>query len=323
MVLPRPGLALSSMLMIKVVETLIPVILVMVLGFGLCRAEFLKPVFIDGLNKLIYWVLLPAFIIYSLSVSTAAWWQAGQIFSLFFLASSIVALVAWMFCRGRMAGPQTASFMQGAYRGNLALIGLPVLMIATPADELEATVALGVLVLAPVMLAYNVVSVLLFTFMVRSAEKISVWQSLLSLRSNPLIVATVIGLLFMVLEIKLPQFLSEFTRTLGQTAGTMAILCIGGSLALANFRGTHLGAIAAVSMKIGLLPLVAWLIARGVALDTESTRLLVFYAATPTAVASAIVARQMGGDEPLSSSIVALSTVFSLIPMGVLIALYF
>lgn len=310
--------------MLKVLETLLPVLLVMALGFALCRTEFLKPVFIAGLNKLIYWVLLPTFVIYSLSVSSAAWWQAGKVFSLFLVASVVVTLIAWLFCRsGGMNGPQTASFLQGVFRGNLALIGLPLLMVATPAEELQATVSLGVLVLAPAMLTYNLVSVLLFTFLSDAGEKPTVLRSLLSLRSNPLILATALGLLLMVLKIPLPQFLSEFTRILGQTAGPLALLCIGGSLALANFRGTHTRSLAAVAMKVALLPIVAWIIARSVDLDPESTRLLVFYAATPTAVASAIVAKQMGGDEALSSSIVALSTVLSLLPMGILIAVYF
>jgi predicted permease len=310
--------------MLKVVDTLVPVLLIMALGFALCRSEFLKPLFISGLYKLIYWVLLPAFVIYSLSVSSAAWWQAGKVFSLFLLASTIVALLGWLLCRrAGISGPQMGSFLQGVFRGNLALIGLPILMVATPAAELEATVALGVLVLAPTMLTYNLVSVLLFTFLSDSTEKPSVWQSLLSLRSNPLILATALGLLLMALKLPLPTFLTEFTRIIGQTAGSLALLCIGASLALADIRGTHWVSLAAVSMKIALLPLVAWLIAMAVGLDIESTRLLVFYAATPTAVAAAIVAKQMGGDEALSSSIVALSTVLSLIPMGVLIALYF
>ena len=177
--------------------------------------------------------------------------------------------------------------------------------------------------MAPAMLSYNVFSVLLFALLGDRGEKVSVWHSLLSLRSNPLILATCFGLLLMVLPLGLPGFLLDFTQILGQTAGTMGLICIGGSLAFVSFSGKQWEPLIAVAMKVGLLPVVAWLLAKGFHFDFESTRLLVFFAATPTAVASAIVAKQMGGDEALSSSIVALSTLLSMIPLAILIVVYF
>jgi hypothetical protein len=305
--------------MLRVLDVIGPVLLVMLLGYALARSGFLQRAIVDGLSALVYWVSLPALIIHSLTVQTAAWGAAGRVAAVFALATLLVLAAGWLTARAlRLDRVRLGTFLQAVFRGNLALIGLPLLIFAAGPDQAAAVTAFAVLVMAPAMLGYNIGAVLLLTFTCGQAGG-GLWRALLSLRTNPLILATLVGVLLQQSPLRLPAFLGSFFGMLGGTAAPLALLCIGSSLAAFRLGARMWTPLAAALLKVVALPLIALLLGLAWRLDNASLHLLLLFAATPSAAASVILARQMGGDEALAAAAVALSTLLSLAPLALVI----
>ena len=73
-----------------------------------------------------------------------------------------IALAWAVSCRLRLPPPKTGAFIQGAFRGNGAFIALPVIVYSLGALDPRAE-TLGTVVLAPVVVLFNVLGVLVLT----------------------------------------------------------------------------------------------------------------------------------------------------------------
>jgi predicted permease len=91
----------------------------------------------------------------------------------------------------------------------------------------------------------------------------------------------------------------------------VALLCIGGALATTPVRGSRGWILAAALLKVAVLPGIVFVLGTLAGLGPRDLRIAVVLAASPTAAASFVMARQMGGDEPLASGSIALSTALS------------
>jgi len=215
---------------------------------------------------------------------------------------------------------RTATFVQGAFRGNLAFIGIPVLASATGGND-PAFLATAVLVFAPLMLVYNIVAVLLFHFAHHRGG--SYVKALSGLASNPLIIATLVGGAMAGLLPPLPLFLARTLEMLGGIAAPMALLCIGAAMAEASFKeGLGTTAVVAV-LKLVACPLLTWGAARSLGVEGQGMQIAMVFAACPIAAASYVFARELGGDARLASNTVVLSTALSPISLMTVLALFF
>jgi predicted permease len=73
--------------------------------------------------------------------------------------------------------------------------------------------------------------------------------------------------------------------------------------------------VASVLLKIAILPVLVYALGRFLVLDPVSMRIALVFAATPTASAAFVMARQMEGDESVASGAIVLSTIFSAISL--------
>lgn len=343
----------------QVLNNLGPLFIIIVLGAVLARLGWFSDGFTKPLNRLMYWVALPAMVIVSLS---GARFDAGatlRVFGTFMggtaLMVGLALLVAWLL---RLPVPSAASFVQAAFRGNLALIGLPVVSYqllghgATSA-ETESVLATAALTLGGTMIVYNVVSVLVllpcFEHQRREQQALAALHAkhlaqgvedgvdpetnatvvelerpsmIHQIVTNPLILASLIGALLSVFSISLPQFAFNTLRTLGNMAVPGALLCIGASLGTAQFAGrVRVPSICAL-LKVAVLPLLTFGLAKLVGLSGQELMVVMLFSACPTAAASFIMAERMGGDAHLAGSAIALSTLFSAVPLAVVLALF-
>jgi len=97
----------------------------------------------------------------------------------------------------------------------------------------------------------------------------------------------------------------------------IALLCIGGSLAMTSMRGRRSWIIAAALMKVVVLPLIVFGLAWLAGLGPQEMRIALVLASSPTAAAAFVMAKQMGGDEALASGSIALSTLLSAASLAV------
>ena len=218
----------------------------------------------------------------------------------------------------------TAAFVQGAYRGNIAFVGLPVVLYALVAvgqgtPEVDALVLLA---LAPVIPVYNVAAVIVLSGATPAEGRQGRQQLATVLRSiatNPLIIACVAGLAVAYSGVTLPEALTRTLDLLGEIALPGALLAMGASLRLRAIRTGGIAAGAASLVKVLVAPLAGYLVARAIGLTGPPLMIAMLLLAMPTAVASYVMAQAMGADDTLASSIVMISTLLAIPVLSVIL----
>jgi len=300
---------------------ILPLILLIAVGGVLARFSFVRERFWDDLNKLIYWVLLPVLIIGELAnaeADLAGVMKAWSVFALATLALVPAAfLVSWSI---RLSFKEWGVFTQAAFRSNLAFIGIPVMQFAL-GDQASTVIPTAILIFAPTMILYNVLSVGLLQMCQHRLDGRAVWLAFTGVLKNPLVLAAVIGLSWYVAPFGCPAFLERTLATLARTAAPMALLCIGASFSKFPLCPT-VPALATALLKVAALPLFAWLLMFWIPLGQTDRFVVMIFCASPTAAASFILAKAMGGDERLAAGSVVWATLLS-IPSLMLIISWF
>lgn len=299
------------MLFLRILETLLPIVLLVGLGAALFKAGFLQSAHRAVLDKLVYWVCLPSLLVIKIAeagaITASIGWVILAMCALTVVAAGVGVLV-WGVC-----SRERSSFgvvVQAAFRGNLAFVGLPVIELAGADDRTLATAALT---LAPTIALYNLLAVPALTVPHQTADPekglgAMLAHSLRSLATNPFILACVLGLVFGLLRLDEIEPLAQTLTLVGQPAAPLALMSLGGALTIYRVHD-HLGlALSTTAVKLGVSPALAVVLAWMMGLDQQQACALIMLAATPTAVASYVLVTQLKGDEGLAASIIATTT---------------
>lgn len=305
-----------------ILDTIAPVFLIVALGAWLQRSGFVSSGFLREANRLTYWVGLPALLFVKLAPAlpsiavvrpTLLALVAGTL-----LTVALAYAMAWML---RLPGPIMGTFVQGAFRGNLAFIGLPI-VFALPDVPVAGGLNLhtaAVVVVAPVMLLYNVIGVLVLL----SAQHRLGWQMigpmLRQLAVTPPFVAIVAGMIFAVMGWHVPEAANRTLNALGEMALPLGLLGVGGSLVTSNLAGSWRLPAGTALLKGALSPVIGWACGRWWGLDPVMLKVVLIFMATPTAIVSYAMALEMKGDEKLASGIIAASVVVSLLTLATIV----
>ena len=308
-----------------VLGIVLPVFLVIALGGVLTHARFLSAGLIAELNRLTYFVGLPAYLFISIAETTFGGGRAATLFGVMAGATLLALATGYVVAKLRRVPPESiGSFLHAAIRGNLAYIGLPVVSLALAAHAGPAAGHLrqvALIAMAPLVVITNTLGVLLLlvghappgTAMLRSIG----WQ----LVTNPLLLATSAGLVCAGAGWHLPAWLMQSVGVVGQMALPLALLCIGGTLVVLPLRGKRTTAFLASVLKVAVVPLLGWPLARWAGLSPDEMRITLLFLACPTAAASFTLAGKLGGDEALTASCVVLSTALSIASLSAVLAL--
>jgi hypothetical protein len=306
-----------------VLNSLLPVFLIIALGNLLCHTGFFSDSLAKGLNRLTYWVALPALL---LDKVTNASFDSGDVsrISLLLILATIGSVLAGYLAAFilRLNQRSTGAFIQGAARSNNAFIGLPVILYSmsglSPDIETLATVAL-----APAIVFYNVLSVsVLLAHSDRKGRSAGAAVRLFfkQLLTNPLLIACVTGLLFNFYGLHFPEAIQRSLSALGSAALALALLSIGASLSFSGLSNGLSRSIAAGGIKVFIQPLIGLGLALLWKLPPDERQILLIYLACPTAVASYVLADIFDSDRELAAHIVVVSTLLSAVSLSIIIA---
>jgi predicted permease len=138
---------------------------------------------------------------------------------------------------------------------------------------------------------------------------------------NPLVIACVAGLALNLLGLQLPAIIENFATILGQGSLPLGLLSVGASLQISSIRKTGNEITYACILKLILLPTLMWLSCFLFSVDNLSTAVAVLFAALPGSPLSYILAKQLGGDTRLMSSIIAVQTGVSMVSLPIIISI--
>jgi predicted permease len=309
-----------------VFEVLAPVFLMIALGAVLQRTNFVSPGFLREANRVTYWLGLPALLFSQLATSLHEVTPGGRtlVWVAFGFTGLVIVLaypIGWL-CR--VPGAALGTFVQGAFRGNLAVVGLPIIY-AFPETEMAGGLSLraaAVLIVAPTMVLYNTAATVVLLLSQHRFGPGMAWPFLKQLATTPPLLATLAGIAWAMLGWKLPVVLATTMSSLGEMALTLGLVSVGGSLITVKFGKSWGHPLAAALVKTAISPLCGWLVARWWGLGVDETRLILILAACPTAVASYAVALELRGDENIASGTIVVSVVTSVVALVAIIGFY-
>ena len=133
-----------------------------------------------------------------------------------------------------------------------------------------------------------------------------------ALLRNPLIVATVLGLVANLAGLRVPALLEPTLTRIGASSLALGLMTAGAGMQFGSLaRGKALAA-TLLSIRHFLLPLVAWGLALLFKLDAVQTTVLLAFSALPTAASCYVLAARMGYNGPYVAGLVTLSTILGL-----------
>ncbi|MEM8534206.1 MAG: AEC family transporter [Chloroflexota bacterium] len=287
-------------------DALLQVAVLIALGYGLKHYRFADDGFWRGLERLAYWIFLPALFCQVLIQATFSGTVVLQLAGA--LALAILILTAILFFAKpllQIDGPAFTSVFQGSVRFNsyVALATIPALYGETGTVFVTLLIATGV----PLV---NVLCVLMLSrygnMQVRSP--MAIVQAVVS---NPLIIACVAGLLINSLALPVPSTALDIVGILSRAALPCGLLAVGAAL-VPSALGVHTrGVGVSVVARFVLLPIISVGTGMLLQLPQEALGVLIMFQIQPTSTASYVLARQLGGDAALMATIITIQTLFA------------
>jgi len=305
--------------MAVVISALLPVFLLIVLGFVLKRSLMRLDTQWHGLERLTYYVLFPMLLIQSLvkaDLSSVPVAGVGGALMLSALAMSLLCLALRpLFSRWNIDGPAFTSIFQGATRWQTFVA------LAVSSNLFGNTgLALASVAMVAIIPLVNVLSVWVLA-QYASPEKPPVRTIVMTVVQNPLIWACVIGLAVNITHLPLPKVWHDVAEALGRSSLGIGLLVTGAGLHLEGLLRPSLAASIAVFLKLVVMPVLAVALALSFGISGPGLVIVAVCSAVPTSSSAYVMARQMGGDAPLLAQIIALQTILAAITMPLVIAL--
>lgn len=269
------------------------------LGLGaLLKRRLLKDDTIwAGMERLIYWVLLPSLIVAALAPLDLAELPLGRIAAAIWgalaLGTAVSVPLAWALGHGHAA---MTSVLQGGIRFNnlmgFAIVGA---LFGAPGTGFGA-VATGIIV--PFVQG---ATTLAFAFDGKRGppRPLAVLRQLLL---NPLLLAVGIGFGVAALG-GLPPGVAPTVQALGRASVALGLLCVGAALSRQSFSDRVPTQAVTGVLKLMVMPAVTWGLCTAFGVPPLATAVAVIFMALPTAATSYVMARAMGGDAPLMAAI--------------------
>lgn len=281
---------------------LLPDFLLIACGYLICQYTPLDRPLWDAVERLVYHLLFPALLFTAILRNPL---QPGTLWPLALCGVAIMALgIALAAALRLLPGVDAqlhASGAQTAYRFN-TVVALAVAGRLAGTDGLT-WIALLVALCVPIGNAAAVWSL-------ARRGGLGVGRELLR---NPLIVATVGGLLFNLLAIPLPELLLTTASRMGAAALPIGLLAVGAGLRLGALREGPGLAAALLSIRHLLLPATAIALALAVPLPPAQQAVLVIFCAVSTSSSCYVLAARMGGHGPYVAGLVTVSTLLGML----------
>ena len=295
----------------------IPVFLVMVVGYVCRQLKMVSAENVSAMNKLVFKIFLPVSLAKSLmtldpnadiSYSVMLYCALGVI-ATFILAILIVP-------RCVKGNPQRGAMIQALFRSNYAILGIPLIESLFPAGD-GGVSAMMVMITVPL---FNVLAVV--TLETYRGGKFNLLKILKGILKNPLIWGCIIGFIVFKCELKLPELVSSTVSKLASVASPLALFSLGATIDLKKFSGNMKLLIPTVAGRLVIVPGVLLFIAYLIGYRGPEFAALMIAFGSPCAVSSYTMAAQMDSDGELAAQLVMMTTVLSILSIFLMVLLF-
>lgn len=290
------------------VETILPIFLIILLGYLVRTTRFVGHEFFVGANRFIYFFSLPVLIFTGIVTSGL------RAFSVMLILSVVVPTVVVCllgYALGRSIGLQKGrlgTFVQSSYHGNVSYIGLAVVLYMLGEEAFrQGSIMVGFLVLTT-----NVLSSIVLSVANSKSSQEHGPTMFEAIAKNPVIIASLAGMCSVYLSLPIPAVLLKSMGILAHIALPLALVTIGASLTPGSARKSLRLGLLVSGVKLLLLPSLGLVFLHVFRVPLRSGSAGILLLATPVATLAYIMAEEMGGDGELASNSVTLSTILAL-----------
>lgn len=298
-------------------NAVLPMCLIMALGYGTRRLGWIRREEIFAINKIAFRIFLPCLLYYNVYCSDLSGsfdpllmaYAVGGVLLTFGLSLGYTLLTEKL--------PERRGVMiQGMFRSNYVIMGIPVATALLGADQL-GTVSILIAVVVPL---FNMLAVVVLE--VFRGQKPKPLHILGQIVKNPLVIASALGILTLAAGIRLPHILERTIQNVSAIASPLQLFLLGAFFQFSGLKTYRRELVTVSAAKLIVSPglflgLGALLGFRGVAFVS-----LIGIFASPTAVNSFTMAQQMGGDAELAGDIVVTTSAVSILTMFLWIFLF-
>ncbi|MEW8994625.1 AEC family transporter [Clostridium sp.] len=289
-------------------NVVLPLFFTMALGYLLKRLKMFDDNTLRVMNNITFKTFLPLLLFYNIYKTDL---NGAINLKLIFFALTSVTLTFVILCIFipliEKNNQKRGVLIQGIFRSNFVIFGLPV-ACSLFGDDKVGVVAILIATVVPLFNMLAVIALEIFR-----CGKLDIKNTLKGIITNPLIIASVIGLCFLALEIKLPTAIEKSVSDISRIATPLSLILLGGSFAFTDvkthLRQTVIGVTGRLIVIPGILmPISIWLGFR----DVELLGLMLIFA-SPTAISSFTMAQKMDADSDLAAQIVVFTSAFCIL----------
>ncbi len=295
----------------------VPIFFVMILGYMLNKKCWITENFIADSDKIIFKIALPVSLFLDISSVNVKEQLNVKFVAFCFLSTLGFILVIWLFSEIFIKDKSIiGSFVQGSFRGSAAILGIAL------AQNIYGNSGLVPLMIIASVPLFNIFSVIVLT---RSDIDDNVdtmgniKKAFKGIVTNPIIVAIAIGLVFAILNIKLPTMINKSLDTVGRLGTPLALITMGASFKIDKVMKKVAPVVVATVIKLVVLPLVFIPLAVTLGFRSEELIAILIMLGAPATPTGYVMAKNMNNDYVLSSGIIVLTTMFSSVSITIII----
>ena len=299
-------------------NAVVPMFLLMAAGYAAREAGVLDRGDVFRCNRVAFRVFLPCLLfinIYQSDLHAAA--NPGLIL---FAVIGVLLVFLLAFVGAKHLEPienRRGVVAQGIFRSNFVIMGLPV------AEALAGSENLGsvTLLIAVVVPLFNFLAVFVLEFF--RGGKVKPGEVLIEILKNPLVVSSLLGILFQALPVRLPALVETAVSNLGRIATPLQLFLLGAFFRFNGIRERLLPTAIVTAVKLFVTPGLLLSAAAMIGFRGVEFIALIGVFATPTAVNSFTMVQQMHcGDEELAGNIVVATSAVSMLSLFLWILIF-
>ena len=290
----------------------VPIFLTMLLGLLFRRVGLMDDAFVKKINRFVFVAALPVLTFEDLAtVDFAQMWDGRFVLFCFSATFLSVLLAAAVSCGLRNKSIQ-GEFVQVSYRSSAAILGIALI------QNLYGSAGMGPLMIIGTVPLYNVMAVIVLSVMKPERSRPDgrmLAKTCKDIATNPIILGIAAGILWSVLKIPMPVVLEKTVKNVAALATPLGLMAMGATIDFKQAFGKIRPAAAAVFLKLVGLAAIFLPLAVRLGFTGEKLVAILVMLGSASTVSCYIMAKNMGHEGTLTSSVVMLTTLFAAVTL--------
>ncbi|MGN1277157.1 MAG: AEC family transporter [Floccifex sp.] len=285
----------------------LPVFLLMILGIVFRKLNIVSQSFAKQLNSFVFLIPLPVMVFKNLAtIYIQTSWNTK--FVLFCFGVTLLSILISFLISILLKEENKGEFIQVSYRSSAALLGMALI------QNIYGDSIMGPLMIIGSVPLYNIVAVIVLSFFkpgVHSIDQQLIKKTCFGILKNPIIIGILIGILYSFFRLPYPPVLSKTIDYISALASPLGLIAMGASFNFEKAKGSLKSAVIASFMKLfGFCILFIPLAIHFGFVQDQMVAILIMLGSAST-VTCYVMAKNMGHEGTLSSTVVMLTTLFS------------